>query len=117
MTRPTSAGSQLSPGSWRPSFAAALVAPPQPGPQPLYLGRDRQLSVNLRGGNQLSKDLLQLLGLLGEELEAASVEELLGVTDGELGLDHAAAHRAEHLAQLCLGPDGAEHAGRGADHR
>ena len=40
----------------------------------------------------------------------------MGVPHGELDVGHASAGRAQDLAQLGLGPDGAEHPGAGPDH-
>ena len=44
------------------------------------------------------------------------VELLVRVADRQLGLGHARAHRAEHLAELGRRPDAAERAGARADH-
>ena len=48
---------------------------------------------------------------------ALLVEASGRMAHGHLGVDHPGAHGGEHLAQLCLRPDGAEGSGGGADHR
>ena len=68
-------------------------------------------------GDQLGEDALQLFGLVGGELESAVTVKLGGAGDRQFPLDHAPAEGAEDFARLGLGPDRAEHPGRGADHR
>jgi hypothetical protein len=74
-------------------------------------GRDAGLDDH--GGDDLAEESL----LLSVGQGAARVEGLLRAQNGQLSVDHPRADCREYFAQLCLGPDGAEEARAGADHR
>ena len=66
---------------------------------------------------ELGEQPLQAIAQLAVDQLQAGVEGVGRAADAELVVEHVGAGGGEHLAQLGLGPDGAEQAGAGADDR
>src|ERR1700728_1389585 len=67
--------------------------------------------------DELADDVFEQRLLFRLHQPALLVELLLCVGERQLAMDYTRAGGTEHLAQLGLGPDGAEHRTAGSDHR